>query len=97
MSGIRDAEAALAGLGPIAGAHYRDDPEIAVVETLPRDHPQWVRDTLSISSRARVLLERLRPAAVKVLAFWDHALRSISVGGMILSVDPSGSYRLDGG
>ena len=94
MSTIRDAEAALVVLPPIAGPQQHE-PEIAAVQTLPRDHPHWVRDTLSISSRARAVLERLRPIAVRVLSFWDHALRSVSIGGRSLSVDLSGSYRLE--
>jgi hypothetical protein len=94
MSGLRDAEAALASLPPVALAP-RNDPEVAAVQTLPRDHPHWVRDTISISSRARTLLERVRPALIRVATFWDHALRSVALGSRLLSVDPSGSYRLD--
>lgn len=94
MSGIRDAEAALAALPPVALAQ-RSDPEIAALQTLPRDHPHWVRDTISISSRARALLERVRPVLVRVFSFWDHALHSLSIGARRLSIDPSGSYRLD--
>jgi hypothetical protein len=94
MSGIRDAEAALAALPPIA-VPQRNDAEIVSVQTLPRDHPHWVRDTISISSRARALLERVRPVLVRALTFWDHAVRSVSIGAQRLSVDPSGSYRVD--
>ena len=94
MSSIRDAEAALVVLPPVVGAQQHE-PEIAAVQTLPRDHPHWVRDTVSISSRARAVLERLRPIAVRVLSFWDHALRTVTIGGRSLSVDLSGSYRLE--
>lgn len=94
MSSIRDADVAAALLPAVVPAR-QNDPEIAAIQTLPRDHPQWVRDTISISSRARSLLERLRPIAVRVYSFWDHALRSLTLGGRTLSVDPSGSYRLD--
>jgi len=94
MSGIRDAEAALAALPPIAAAQ-RNQPEIAPVQTLPRDHPHWVRDTISISSRARALLDRIRPVVIRVFCFWDHALRTVSIGSRSLSVDPSGSYRVE--
>jgi len=30
-----------------------------------------------------------------VLCFWDHALRTVSIGSRSLSVDPSGSYRVE--
>jgi hypothetical protein len=62
--------------------------------TLPRDHPAWQRDMLAVSARVRALLAQLRPVAVRVLTFWDHAVRSVSLGGRRLEVDPSGCYRL---
>jgi hypothetical protein len=62
---------------------------------LPRDHPAWMRDTLSISQRTRALLGRLKPVALKVVAYWEHRVRSIAIGNARLSVDASGSYRLD--
>ena len=62
--------------------------------TLPRDHPAWQRDVLAVSSRVRAILAQLRPIAVRVLTFWDHAVRSTSVRGRRLEVDPSGCYRL---
>ncbi|MDP9025073.1 MAG: hypothetical protein M3N13_06860, partial [Candidatus Eremiobacteraeota bacterium] len=67
------------------------------VETplLPRDHPAWMRDALALSTRARAWLATLKPAGVRVLTFWDHAVRSISIMGHTLSVDASGSYRMD--
>jgi len=63
--------------------------------SLPQDHPAWMRDTLSLSQRARALLAHVTPVVVKVIAAWEHRVRSIVVGGRRLSVDPSGSYRLD--
>ena len=63
--------------------------------TLPNDHPPWMKDTLSISQRARALIAKLRPVVVKVIAYWEHRVRSISVGNGRLSIDASGSYRLD--
>jgi hypothetical protein len=95
MSSIRDAEAAAAALPIAVAMPQRTEPDAAVVATLPRDHPHWFRDTVSISSRARTLLARLRPVVVAIVTFWDHALRTLTIGGSILSVDPSGSYRLD--
>ena len=62
--------------------------------TLPRDHPAWQRDVLSVSARARLVLAQLRPAVVRVLTFWDHVVRSVGVGSRRVEVDPSGCYRL---
>jgi hypothetical protein len=62
---------------------------------LPREHPKWVKDALAVSQRARQLIARLPPVLVRVLTFWDHHVRGIVVGGRELSVDISGSYRLD--
>lgn len=62
---------------------------------LPRELPHWVKDAVAISRRARQLLSRLKPVIVRVLTFWDHRVRSIGVAGRNLSIDPSGSYRVD--
>lgn len=62
---------------------------------LPREHPKWVKDALAVSHRGRQLLARLRPVAIRVLTFWDHQVRSIAIGAQQLSVDASGSYRMD--
>jgi hypothetical protein len=62
--------------------------------TLPTDHPVWQRDVLSISSRTRALLGALKPVAVKVIAFWDHAVRTLRLAGGTLTIDPSGCYRM---
>jgi hypothetical protein len=61
---------------------------------LPRDHPKWVRDTLTVSQRARDLIARLRPIALAVLSFWDHRSRSAVVAGSRLCIDASGSYHI---
>ena len=77
----------------VTAAHVPDaDPDLHA--TLPRDHPAWQRDVLSVSARARAVIAALRPMAVCVLTFWDHVVRSISVGGRRIEVDPSGCYRL---
>jgi hypothetical protein len=76
----------------LAGEPFDIQPEL--VPSLPRDHPAWQRDVLSVSARARELIARLRPVTVRVLTFWDHVLRGILVGGRRVEVDPSGSYRL---
>ena len=64
------------------------------VSSLPTDHPAWQRDVLSISVRARALIASLRPLAIKVLSFWDHRLRDITIGSRTLGIDASGCYRL---
>jgi len=77
----------------VAPAHVRDiDAELH--GTLPRDHPAWQRDILSVSARARAVVASLRPVVVRVLTFWDHVVRSINMGSRRLEVDPSGCYRL---
>jgi hypothetical protein len=62
---------------------------------LPSDHPAWMRDTLSISQRARALLARIKPVVVKVATYWEHRVRSVVIGDRRISVDASGSYRLE--
>lgn len=62
--------------------------------SLPRDHPAWQRDVLAVSSRVRMLLAGLRPVVVRVLTFWDHLVRGISVGERYVEIDPSGCYRV---
>jgi hypothetical protein len=62
---------------------------------LPREHPKWVNDAVAVSQRARQLVTRLKPVIIRVLAFWDHRARGIAIGGRELTVDFSGSYRLD--
>jgi len=71
------------------------DADVEIGNQLPADHPPWSKDTLSLSARARALLAKLRPVVIKVIGFWDHRFRSIVVGGRTLSVDASGSYRLE--
>ena len=90
---VLDANAlALAPLA-VTPAHVGDvDPELHA--TLPRDHPRWQRDILSVSARARAVIAALRPVAVRALTFWDHVVRSVSVGTRRVEVDPSGCYRL---
>jgi hypothetical protein len=65
-------------------------------DSLPHEHPRWVKDSLAVSQRARELIARLRPIAIRVLTFWDHRVRSAFVGGLHVRIDPSGSYRIDG-
>jgi len=62
---------------------------------LPRDHPQWIRDAVALSDHARRWISRLQPLAIRVLGFWDHAVRCLRVAGRQVSVDPAGCYRVD--
>jgi hypothetical protein len=62
---------------------------------LPREHPKWVKDALAVSQRARQLIANIKPAVIRVLTFWDHRTRGISIGSRELSVDTCGSYRLE--
>lgn len=62
---------------------------------LPREHPRWVKDALAVSQRARALIARLKPVVVRVLTFWDHHVRGMTIGGRELQVDISGSYRIE--
>lgn len=77
----------------VAAAHVTDvDPDLHAA--LPRDHPAWQRDVLSVSARARAVIAALRPVVVRALTFWDHVVRAVSVGARRIEVDPSGCYRL---
>jgi hypothetical protein len=68
--------------------------DVDAAPPLPGGHPMWQRDVLAVSARVRAIIAALRPVAVRVLTFWDHVVRSISIGDRRVEVDPSGSYRL---
>ena len=85
LLGLRQAE-------PVVAAIPEAEMETAL---LPRDHPQWVKDALSVSQRAREAIARLKPVVIRILTFWDHRFRSSVVGGARVSIDPSGSYRVE--
>jgi hypothetical protein len=79
---------------PLAVGNIGADPDATEIRArLPNDHPAWQVDTLSISSRTRAFLTTLRPVVVAVVSFWDHAVRTLSLGTGTLSVDLSGCYR----
>ncbi len=82
----------LAGSAPVLALLPDDEFE---TPPLPREHPKWVRDAVAVSQRARQLMARLRPVVIHVLTFWDHHLRNVTIGGRRLSVDVSGSYRIE--
>ncbi len=92
---IGDPYALIAGGIGVGPAHFADDGGIDAQTSLPADHPAWQRDVLAISARARAVLATLRPVVVRVATFWDHAVRSVAVGGRrSIEIDPSGCYRL---
>lgn len=70
------------------------DPEASGLPELPSDHPQWQRDVVSISSRARALIANVVPVVVRTFAYWDHHIREIAFGARTLAIDPAGCYRL---
>lgn len=70
------------------------DPEASGLPQLPADHPQWQRDVISLSSRARAAVASIAPAVVRTLSYWDHRLRAVAFGARTLAVDPAGCYRL---
>ena len=72
------------------------DPELTVAHALPREHPSWMRDVLSVSTRAKAVIAKLKPVAIKVMTFWDHRIRELQIGNRRLGVDASGCYRLTG-
>jgi hypothetical protein len=71
------------------------DPDGEAGYRLPPDHPAWARDVVSLSQRARALVARLKPVAIRAIAAWEHRVRALVIGGRRVSVDPSGSYRVD--
>jgi hypothetical protein len=83
----------LVAVAPALAANPVSDVD-AEWSSLPRDHPAWQRDVLSVSARARAVLAQLRPIVVRVLTFWDHVVRGAVVGGRRVEVDPSGCYRV---
>ena len=99
---IEPDEPALERAGPSGVAPRRSDavtpPQLGVDaerDLLPHGHPKWARDGVSVSARARDLLARVRPIALRVLHFWDHHARSILVAGRRVDVDSAGCYRLE--
>lgn len=70
------------------------DADAAGLPALPNDHPQWQRDIVSISARARAIVARAVPIVVRTLSYWDHRIREVAFGPRTLSVDPAGCYRL---
>lgn len=62
---------------------------------LPHDHPQWVRDSITVSNRARELFARLKPVVIAIFSFWDHRVRSAVIADARVCIDPTGSYRVE--
>jgi hypothetical protein len=92
---VNETPSAALAIPPLAPPErYGLDAELDLGAALPADHPRWQRDVLSLSARARSAIARLAPLAIRVLTFWDHGLRALTLGRRTLSVDPAGSYRL---
>jgi len=83
---------ALSGSAPVLPLLPEDELE---TPPLPREHPKWVKDAVAVSHRARQIIAQLRPVIIRVLTFWDHHIRGITINDRNLSIDASGSYRLD--
>ncbi len=79
---------------PLAPVLPPIDADAAGLPDLPAGHPQWQRDVVSISSRARALIANVVPVVVGTLTYWDHRIREIAFGTRTLGVDPAGCYRL---
>ncbi len=86
--------AQLAGSPALAPIAFDNDDQYGG-PALPSDHPAWLKDAVSLSQRARALVAKLKPVVLHVVAVWEHRVRSIVVAGRKVSVDPSGSYRMD--
>lgn len=82
--------ATLAALTPLQLADGDGDVELS----LPNDFPQWQRDVVTISSRARAAIAAIVPHVIRVLTFWDHRIRELAFGSRTLGVDAAGCYRL---
>jgi hypothetical protein len=78
----------------VAPALAAIDADAAGLPALPNDHPQWQRDVVSMSARARAIVAQAVPAALRVFSYWDHRICEIAFGPRTLAVDPAGCYRL---
>lgn len=96
-----DAQAALTGglpstVAPLAALPIAfDNDDQFGGPALPSDHPAWLKDAVSLSQRARALIVKLKPIALAVIHAWEHRVRSVVIAGRKVSVDASGSYRMD--
>lgn len=88
LAGVRESVQSEPVVAPVAQTEHE-------APLLPHDHPPWVKDTLRVSQRAKEILARLRPIALRILTFWDHRIRTMSISGRRISIDPSGSYRAE--
>ncbi|MBC5810715.1 MAG: hypothetical protein GIW95_07690 [Candidatus Eremiobacteraeota bacterium] len=91
---IASASTLPAAPGAVAAPGVGPDADFDPGLRLPNDHPPWARDVVSLSARARALVARVKPAVIRVVAAWEHRVRTILVGGRRLSVDASGCYRV---
>ena len=52
-------------------------------------------DAIALGARSRETLAKASPMRVAPAAAGDHPVRSIAIGLRVLTVDASGSYRLE--
>lgn len=83
------------GSAPPLGAIAFDNDDQFGGPALPTDHPAWLKDAVSLSQRARQLIAKLKPVVMHVVSVWEHRVRTIVVAGRKVSVDASGSYRME--
>jgi hypothetical protein len=95
LSGVAQQSIANAEVAAAAALARAADVPAEEAPNLPSDHAAWAKDMLSLSQRARAFAASLAPIVVRTLTYWDHRVRSIVVASGRLSVDLSGSYRLD--
>lgn len=79
---------------PLALARLELASEFTDVAALSTDLPQWQRDVISMSSRARAFVATIAPVVVRALTFWDHRVREAAFGARTLGIDSAGCYRL---
>ncbi|MBV8600072.1 MAG: hypothetical protein JO359_00770 [Candidatus Eremiobacteraeota bacterium] len=84
-------DASVAKTRPLAYAELAESRQ----HKLPRDHPHHPADAIALGSRGRGLVRNLRPLPVRVMTSWDHRARTVNAGARRISVDGSGSYRID--
>jgi hypothetical protein len=95
LSGIAQQTFAHAEVAAAAALSQAGDVPAEEAPNLPSDHAAWAKDTLSLSQRARAFAAALAPIVVRTLSYWDHRVRSIVVRSGKLTIDFSGSYRLE--
>ena len=77
-----------------------DDEDRYGGHALPRDHPAWSRDAVSLSQRARAHLATLRSFACDAASWWSGRTRAVALAlpsagfARTLRVDANGFYSI---